>query len=86
MKYRKQKILNRAIKCFIPTVNLHFLILVFVFTQQLIFNNYVWTVKPDLLADIAMHSHFTDGSHPYGSQHSMAMTKLLSETCINTSV
>lgn len=86
MKYRKQKILYRAIKCFIPTVNLHFLILVFVFTQQLIFNNYVWTVKPDLLADIAMNSHFTDGSHPYGSQHSMAMTKLLSETCINTSV
>lgn len=41
-----------------------FLILVFLFTQQLIFNKYVWMVKTDLLADIAMHLQFKDDSHP----------------------
>lgn len=86
MKYKKQKIFYRAIKYFVPIANLQFLILVFLFTQQLIFNNYVWAVKTDLLADRAMHLHFKNGSRPYCSQHSMAMTKLLSDTCINALV
>lgn len=64
MKYIKQKISYRAIKCFVPILNLQFLILIFLFTQQLIFNKYVWTVKTDLLADIAMHLRFKDDSHP----------------------
>lgn len=64
MKYMKQKIPYTAIKCFVPILHSQFLILIFLFTQQLIFNKYVWTVKPDLLEDTAMHLHFKDGSYP----------------------
>lgn len=63
MIYIKQKIPYRAIKYFVPILNLQFLILIFLFTQQLIFKKYVWTVKIDLLADIVMHLQFKNDTH-----------------------